>query len=56
MQVAFGRAWEMDFKFYGRNTNEGFVYCSAHYKQAYQPLSKVRERKKIERNLEFPKK
>ena len=41
-----GDPGEMDFKFCGRNTNEGFVYCSAHYKQAYQPLSKVRERKK----------
>ena len=48
-----GEPEEIDFKFCGRNTNEGFVYCQAHHKQAYQPLSKVRERKKIKRNLEF---
>jgi len=42
-----GEPEDIDFKFCGRNTNEGFVYCQAHHKQAYQPLSKVRGRKKI---------
>ena len=46
-----GEPEEIDFKFCGRNTNEGFVYCQAHHKQAYQPLSKVRERKKIKRKF-----
>ena len=46
-----GEPEEIDFKFCGRNTNEGFVYCQAHHKQAYQPLSKVRERKKIKKKF-----
>ena len=40
-----------DFMFCGRNTKEGFVYCQAHHKQAYQPLSKVRERKRIKKKF-----
>ena len=46
-----GEPEEIDFKFCGRNTNEGFVYCQAHHKKAYQPLSKVRERKKIKKKF-----
>ena len=46
-----GEPEEVDFKFCGRNTNEGYVYCQSHYKQAYQPLSKVRERKKIRKKF-----
>ena len=46
-----GEPEEIDFKFCGRNTNEGFVYCQAHHKQAYQPLSKVRERRKIKKKF-----
>ena len=46
-----GEPEEIDFKFCGRSTNEGFVYCQAHHKQAYQPLNKVRERKKIKKKF-----
>tara|TARA_B100001027_G_scaffold100898_1_gene69295 strand:- start:507 stop:962 length:456 start_codon:yes stop_codon:yes gene_type:complete len=46
-----GEPEESDFMFCGRNTKEGFVYCQAHYKQAYQPLSKVRERKRIKKKF-----
>jgi len=40
-----------DFKFCGRTTNEGFVYCQNHHKVAYQPLTAVRERRKIKRKF-----
>ena len=46
-----GEPEDSDFKFCGRSTNEGFVYCQSHYKQAYQPLSKVRERKKVKKKF-----
>ena len=46
-----GEPDEIDFKFCGRGTKEGIVYCQAHYKQAYQPLSKVRERRKLKRKF-----
>ena len=46
-----GEPEDIDFKFCGRNTDEGFVYCKSHYKQAYQPLSKIRERKKIKKKF-----
>ena len=46
-----GEPEEIDFMFCGRNTNEGFVYCQAHHKQAYQPLSKVRARRKIKKKF-----
>ena len=46
-----GEPEEIDFKFCGRNTQEGFVYCQSHYKQAYQPLSKVRERRKAKKKF-----
>ena len=46
-----GEPDEIDFKFCGRSTKEGIVYCQAHYKQAYQPLSKVRERRKLKRKF-----
>ena len=46
-----GEPEEMDFKFCGRNTKEGIVYCQSHYKQAYQPLSKVRERRKAKKKF-----
>ena len=46
-----GEPEEIDFMFCGRKTNEGFVYCQAHHKQAYQPLSKVRERRKIKKKF-----
>ena len=42
---------EIDFKFCGRGTQEGIVYCQSHYKQAYQPLSKVRERRKAKKKF-----
>ncbi len=44
-----GEPEDADFKFCGRITNEGFVYCQSHHKQAYQPLSKLRARKKIKK-------
>ena len=47
----FGEPEDIDFKFCGRNTSEGFVYCQSHHKQAYQPLSKIRERKKIKKKF-----
>ena len=46
-----GEPEEIDFKFCGRNTKEGVVYCQSHYKQAYQPLSKVRERRKAKKKF-----
>ena len=46
-----GEPEEIEFKFCGRNTQEGFVYCQSHYKQAYQPLSKVRERRKAKKKF-----
>ena len=46
-----GEPEEIDFKFCGRNTKEGIVYCEAHYKQAYQPLTKVRERRKSKKKF-----
>ena len=46
-----GEPEEIDFKFCGRNTKEGVVYCQSHYKQAYQPLSKVRERRKAKKRF-----
>ena len=46
-----GEPEEIDFKFCGRNTKEGIVYCQSHYKQAYQPLSKVRERRKAKKKF-----
>ena len=46
-----GEPEKSDFMFCGRNTKEGFVYCQAHHKQAYQPLSKVRERKRIKKKF-----
>ena len=46
-----GEPEEIDFKFCGRNTQEGFLYCQSHYKQAYQPLSKVRERRKAKKKF-----
>ncbi len=42
-----------DFKFCGRTTKEGIVYCQSHYKQAYQPISKVRERRKAKKKFRF---
>ena len=46
-----GEPEDIDFKFCGRNTKEGVVYCQSHYKQAYQPLSKVRERRKAKKKF-----
>ena len=46
-----GEPEESDFMFCGRNTKEGVVYWQAHHKQAYQPLSKVRERKRIKKKF-----
>ena len=46
-----GEPEEIDFKFCGRNTKEGIVYCEAHYKQAYQPITKVRERRKTKKKF-----
>ena len=46
-----GEPENSDFKFCGRTTNEGFVYCQTHHKKAYQPLSAVRERRKIKRKF-----
>tara|TARA_B100001769_G_C22019117_1_gene547660 strand:- start:545 stop:1000 length:456 start_codon:yes stop_codon:yes gene_type:complete len=46
-----GEPEKNDFKFCGRNTNEGFVYCQTHHKIAYQPLTAVRERRKIKRKF-----
>ena len=46
-----GEPEEIDFKFCGRNTKEGVVYCQSHYKQAYQPLNKVRERRKAKKKF-----
>ena len=46
-----GEPEEIDFKFCGRNTKEGVVYCQSHYKQAYQPLIKVRERRKAKKKF-----
>ena len=46
-----GEPEDVTFKFCGRNTNEGFVYCASHHKQAYQPLSKIRERRRIKRKF-----
>ena len=46
-----GEPENSNFKFCGRNTNEGFVYCQAHHKKAYQPLTAVRERRKIKRKF-----
>ena len=46
-----GEPEEADFKFCGRNTKEGIVYCQAHYKQAYQPLTKVREKRKAKKKF-----
>ena len=46
-----GEPENSNFKFCGRTTNEGFVYCQSHHKQAYQPLAAVRERKKMKRKF-----
>ena len=46
-----GEPEELNFKFCGRITREGVVYCQSHYKQAYQPLTKVRERRKAKRKF-----
>ena len=46
-----GEPEDTNFRFCGRNTNEGFVYCKSHHNQAYQPLSKIRERKKVKRKF-----
>ena len=46
-----GEPEDINFKFCGRNTKEGIVYCQSHYKQAYQPLSKVRERRKAKKKF-----
>ena len=49
-----GEPEETSFMFCGRKTNDGFVYCQSHHKQAYQPLSKVRERRKIKKRFRLP--
>ena len=46
-----GEPEESDFMFCGRNTKEGVVYCQSHHKQAYQPLSKVRERNRTKKKF-----
>ena len=46
-----GEPENSNFKFCGRTTNEGFVYCQTHHKVAYQPLTAVRERRKIKRKF-----
>ena len=46
-----GEPENSDFKFCGRSTNEGFVYCQTHHKVAYQPLTAVRERRKIKKKF-----
>ena len=46
-----GEPENSNFKFCGRTTNEGFVYCQSHHKKAYQPLTAVRERRKIKRKF-----
>ena len=48
-----GEPENSDFRFCGRSTNEGFVYCRSHHKKAFQPLTAVRERRKIKRRLRF---
>ena len=46
-----GEPENSDFRFCGRTTNEGFVYCQTHHKVAYQPLTAVREKRKIKRKF-----
>lgn len=46
-----GEPENSDFKFCGRITQENFVYCQTHYKKAYQPLTAVRERRKIRKKF-----
>ena len=41
-----GEPGENDFKFCGRGTNEK-VYCEQHHKMAFQPLTSIRSRKKV---------
>jgi GcrA cell cycle regulator len=45
-----GEPGDSDFKFCGRSTNEK-VYCKHHHKMAFQPLTSIRNRKKINKKF-----
>ena len=40
-----GEPEELDFKFCGRSSNDGVVYCDEHHSLAYQPLSQTRQKR-----------
>lgn len=40
-----GEPEDLDFKFCGRNSNDGVVYCDEHHSLAYQPLSQTRQKR-----------
>ena len=39
-----GEPEDLDFKFCGRSSNDGVVYCDEHHSLAYQPLSQTRQK------------
>ena len=36
---------DLDFKFCGRSSSDGMVYCSEHHALAYQPLNQARQKR-----------
>ena len=40
-----GEPEELDFKFCGRSSNDGVIYCDEHHSLAYQPLSQTRQKR-----------
>ena len=40
-----GEPEDLDFKFCGRSSNDGVVYCDEHHSLAYQPLSQTRQKR-----------
>ena len=40
-----GEPEDLDFKFCGRSSNDGVIYCDEHHSLAYQPLSQTRQKR-----------
>ena len=40
-----GEPEDLGFKFCGRNSSDGMVYCDEHHSLAYQPLSQTRQKR-----------
>ena len=40
-----GEPEDLDFKFCGRSSSDGMVYCSEHHAVAYQPLNQARQKR-----------